>query len=85
MTRIPPKYQAASLDNCPDLKPDLLTPLRAWAAKPRGILFLHGVPGSGKTWCGLAILRTQPDGCFINEPDYLAHRRKVVSGERTWD
>ena len=85
MSNIPLKYRSAALDNCPDLPADLVVDLAAWSADPHGSLFLHGEPGSGKTWSAVAILREQPDGVFIKEPDYLAHRRKRISGERTWD
>ena len=85
MSNIPVKYRDAALDNCPDLPADLVVDLAAWSTDPHGSLFLHGEPGSGKTWSAVAILKEQPDGRFISEHAYLAHRRKRICGECTWD
>ena len=85
MSNIPLKYRTATLDDCPDLPFALVVGLRVWSADPHGSLFLHGEPGSGKTWSAVAILKEQRERLFISEPDYLDHRRKRMSGERTWD
>ena len=86
MNNILAKYRTAALDNCPDLPAELVVALGAWSADPHGILFLHGIPGSGKTWAAAAILKEQfGERLFITESDYLKHRRKLISGEHTYD
>jgi len=80
---VPPRWRHASLDECPDLPVDLVEAARGWAGSPREALFLHGPPGSGKTWLAVSILARVFDGGvllprevkFIGERAYLEHVR----------
>ena len=82
---VPPAWQAASLDNCPDVPANVLTALRRYAAAPHGFLVLSGPPGSGKTWASVAVLgellrtgeRRIQDLRFIGEADYLQQLRQA--------
>jgi len=53
---VPLIYRTACFDNCPDLPAELITDARAWAARPAGMLYLHGSVGCGKSWVGVGIL-----------------------------
>jgi DNA replication protein DnaC len=80
------QHTTASLDNLPDIPADIVGALRAWAENPRGTMFLHGVPGSGKTWAAYACYNAiRAFKRFMSEGEYLDHRRKRVSGEVTFD
>jgi len=54
---VPRHWLDASFDLCPDLPAKLSETARRWAEKPAGILYLYGVPGSGKTYLGVSVLR----------------------------
>ena len=76
---VPSHYLTASFAACCDLPSELVDAARRWASNPNGILYLHGLPGSGKTWLAVAILRSilangicRPAACrCMSEHDYL--------------
>lgn len=76
---VPGHWLGASFDDCPDLPPDLVEQVRAWAQEPCGILYLYGPPGTGKTFLAVAVVRyvlqagiLPPATCrFLSEQGYL--------------
>ena len=79
----------ASFVGCPDLPPELVFEAQAWAANPRGIVLLHGIPGSAKSWLAVAMLRDilvsgtlRPGECrHVCEREYLG-KLKESYGEK---
>jgi len=84
---VPKHWRQAAFDNCPDLPGKLVAAARRWAEDPGGILYLYGIPGSGKSWLAVATLRnvleagtysrtySEPSCRYIAERDYLAGLR----------
>jgi DNA replication protein DnaC len=76
---VPEKWLSASFDGCVDLPADLVDYCRRFSEKSEGILYLFGIPGSGKTWIATAILRNilasgilKPGDCrYISERSFL--------------
>jgi DNA replication protein DnaC len=76
---VPSHWQHASFDRCPDLPANLVETVRGWAASPRGVLYLFGFVGAGKTFLAVATLRhvltegvIRPSGAlFISERSFL--------------
>ncbi len=54
---VPAHYLSASFETCTGIPDDILEPAREWSKNPDGFLFLHGCPGSGKTWLAVAVIR----------------------------
>lgn len=86
---VPVRWRPASFDLCRDLPATLIEDVRTWATKPKGILYLYGLPGSGKTWAAVSAVRDvlasgllRPQDCrFIDEQDFLAGL-KAAFGKR---
>jgi DNA replication protein DnaC len=76
---VPPKWLDASFDGCGDLPADLVKCCKGFAGNPTGIMFLTGIPGSGKTWLAVAIVRhclsqglLSPNDClYVSERSFL--------------
>lgn len=54
---VPQRYLEANLEACADVPAKMVSDLQMWAAAPKGLLSLLGVPGSGKTFVAVALLR----------------------------
>lgn len=86
---VPPAWQLARLDNCPDLSAGIMEALRKYASSPRGFLVLSGRPGCGKTWGCVAILaellrtgrRRTGSVRFLSEGDYLRTLREGFASD----
>ncbi len=76
---VPKHWLIASFDLCTDLPDALMITAQGWAERPDGLLYLCGIPGSGKTWLAVAILRHvleegvfPPSTCrYMAEREYL--------------
>ncbi|MFB3892044.1 MAG: ATP-binding protein [Phycisphaerae bacterium] len=85
---VPEHWQAATLDNCPDLPAKLVEAARKWAAAPEGMVYLFGPPGAGKSWLAVAMLRAvlesgrlSPADClYVGERSYLDRLRATFNG-----
>lgn len=88
MAGVPVIFQQASFDNCPDIPAALVKQTRSWAKQPRGILYLHGQPGSGKSYVAACVLREiiasgilPPERCqYIDEPAFLTAIKATYDG-----
>ncbi len=86
---VPPHWCEASLDLCPDLPAGYVKRARAWAAEPKGILYLYGPPGAGKSYLAVGILRAilnagklSPSEClYVGEREYLQGLRASYGEE----
>ena len=87
---VPTLWRHASLDSCPDLPAELLKDVRSWADTPSGTIYLHGIPGSGKTCVAVSLLRhilttgrLLPSQCrYASEAGYLdALKRSYEEGQ----
>jgi len=83
------RWVRADIGNLPDLPTGLVARARAWAAEPRGIVYVCGPPGCGKTTLACAMLRAvlergvfPPSACrFIGEQRYLDGLKAAFDSE----
>jgi len=50
-------WLGATLDDCPDLPPDLVAQAGQWCENPCGAVLLFGPPGAGKSYLAVGMLR----------------------------
>ena len=81
MAGVPRRLSRASFDNSPDLSVEMVRRLRAYAARPTGMMLLHGSVGSGKTWSAVSIFRhlvtteLKSGGVQLYDTRFIAERK----------